>query len=110
MENELLRLCGYAQNAQSLRRIEQVRKNYSRFDDIVRALLDLEPHLRHSGFYLSLQNDFDLIQIRSDMLDEDDFMMLDSDIIVWANEHGIELQEELDRISILGFTDRESEG
>jgi hypothetical protein len=103
MQNELLRLCGYGQNAQSLRRVEQIRKNYSHFDEIVRALLDLEPFLRRSGFYLSLQNDFDLIQIRNDLLEEDDFIMLDSDIIVWANEHNVELQEDLDRISILGF-------
>jgi hypothetical protein len=103
MQNELLRLCGYGQNDQSLRRVEQIRKNYSHFDEIVRALRDLEPFLRRSGFYLSLQNDFDLIQIRNDLLEEDDFIMLDSDIIVWANEHNIELQEDLDRISILGF-------
>jgi hypothetical protein len=107
MENELLRLCGYSQNAQSLQRVDQIRKNYSRFDEVVRALLDLEPFLRRSGFFLSLQNDFDLIQIRNDMLEEDEFIMLDSDIIVWANEHNIELQEDLDRISILGFRGEE---
>lgn len=107
MENELLRLCGYSPNAQSRQRVEQIRKNYSSFDDVVKALLDLEPFLRRSGFFLSLQNDFDLIQIRNDLLEEDDFIMLDSDIIVWANEHNIELQEDMDRISILGFRGEE---
>jgi hypothetical protein len=103
MQNELLRLCGYAPNPKSLERLEQIRKNYSRFDDIVKALLDLEPFLKRSDYYLSLQGDCDMIEIRSTMLEEDEFSMMDSDIIVWANQHGIELQEEFDRISILGF-------
>lgn len=103
MQNELLRLCGYGVNEKALERLGQVRKNYSHFDEIVGALLDLEPFLRHSDYYLSLQNDFDLIQIRNDLLDGDEFMMMDGDIIVWANQHNVELQEDLDRISILGF-------
>lgn len=103
MQEELLRLCGYSPNDKSLERVEQIRKNYSRFDEIVTALLDLEPFLKRSDYYLSLQGDCDMIEIRSTMLDEDSFTMMDSDIIVWANQHGIELQEEFDRISILGF-------
>ncbi len=107
MQEELLRLCGYGKNAQALQRAEQVRKNYSHFDEIVTALKDLEPLLQHSNFYLSLQSDFDLIHIRNDMLDGDEFMMLDSDIIVWANEHNIDLEEGFGYISILGFKNSE---
>ncbi len=103
MDEELLRLCGYAPNTASLERAAQVRKNYSRFDAVVEALRDLEPFLKHSDYYLSLQGDCDMIEIRSTLLDEDAFTLMDSDIIVWANQHGIELQEEFDRISILGF-------
>lgn len=103
MQDELLRLCGYPQNAKSLERVEQIRNNYSRFDEVVKALLDLEPFLKRSDYYLSLEGDCDMIEIRSTMLDEDEFTMMDSDIIVWANQHGVELQEEFDRISILGF-------
>ena len=103
MENELLRLCNYAPNPKSLERVERIRNNYSRFDEIVTALLDLEPFLRHSDFNLSLQGDCDMIEIRNSMVDDEAFMMMDSDIIVWANQHNIELQEEPDRISILGF-------
>jgi hypothetical protein len=103
MQNELLRLCGYGQNTQALERVEQIRKNYSDFNGIVTALKDLEPFLLHSDFYLSLQNDYDLIEIRNDMLADEEFIMMDSDIIVWANEHNVELQEDFDRIAILGF-------
>lgn len=103
MQNELLRICGYGKNSRSLQRAEAVKKNYSRFDEIVKALRDLESFFKHSDYYLSLQNDFDLIEIRNDMLQDEEFVMMDSDIIVWANEHNIELQEDLDRIAILGF-------
>ena len=103
MENELLRLCHYSPNPQSLERVERIKKNYSRFDEIVAALLKLEPFLNHSDFYLSLQGECDMIEIRNSMIDDEEFMMMDSDIIVWANQHNIELQEEPDRISILGF-------
>jgi len=107
MEEELLRLCGYTNNPNSAKRAEAIRKNYSDFDGIVRALLKLEPFLRHSDFYLSLQSDCDMIEIRNGMADDEEFTMGDSEIIVWANQNGIELQEEFDRISILGFKSRE---
>jgi hypothetical protein len=107
MQDELLRLCGYSPNARVLERVEQIQKNYTRFDALVTALKDLEPFLTHSDYYLSLQNDFDQIEIRNGMLDPEDFIMMDSDIIVWANEHEIELQEAFDRIAILGFRDEE---
>ena len=103
MEKELLRLCGYGENADSLALVARVKKNYSKFDEIVKALLDLEPFLQHSDFYLSLLSSRDMIKIKNDMLEDEDFMMLDSDIIVWANQHGIELEEGLDQICILGF-------
>ena len=60
---ELLRLCGYKQNSSSLHRVEQIKKNYSEFDKVVVALLDLESYLEHSDFYLSLKDYFDLIII-----------------------------------------------
>ena len=50
---ELLRLCAYRHNSSSLHRVEQIKKNYSEFDKIVVALLDLESYLQHSDFYLS---------------------------------------------------------
>ena len=91
---ELLRLCGYKQNSSSFQRVEQIKKNYSEFDKIVKALLDLESYLQHSDFYLSLK---------------DEFLMLDGDIVVWANEHNIEFLENPDNVAILGFRHSELE-
>ncbi|MBN2895553.1 MAG: hypothetical protein JXK05_06650 [Campylobacterales bacterium] len=102
-EHKLLRLCGYALNPASIAMENQIRKNYSQFDAIVTALEDLAPILQHSDFYLSLQSSRDLIKIKNDMVDPEDFLVLDADIIVWANEHNIELEEGLDAIAILGF-------
>ena len=106
---ELLRLCGYKQNSSSLHRVEQIKKNYSEFDEIVVALLDLESYLQHSDFYISLKDDFDLIEIRNDLCNEEELLMLDGDIVVWANQHNIEFLENFDNVSILGFKDSESE-
>lgn len=103
MEEKLLRLCGYGNAAASLALVGRIKKNYSRFDDIVKALLELEPFLLHSDYYLSLNSERDMIKIKNDILEEDDFVMMDSDIVVWANEHNIELEEGLDQIYILGF-------
>ena len=100
---ELLRLCDYTQNSSTLRRVEQIKKNYSEFDRVVAALLDLESYLQHSDFYVSLKDDFDLIEIRNDLYNEDELLMLDGDIVVWANQHEIEFLENTDNISILGF-------
>lgn len=100
---DLLRLCGYTQNSSSLHRVEQIKKNYSEFDKVVAALLDLEPYLQHSDFYISLRDDFDLIEIRNDLCSEDELLMLDGDIVVWANQHNIEFLENFDNISVLGF-------
>ena len=100
---ELLRLCGYTQKSSSLHRVEQIKKNYSEFDKVVVALLDLESYLQHSDFYLSLKDDFDLIEIRNDSCDEDELLILDGDIVVWANLHNIEFLENPDNISVLGF-------
>ena len=107
--NELLRLCGYKQNSSSLYRVEQIKKNYSEFDKIVVALLDLESYLQHSDFYLSLKDDFDLIEIRNDLCNEDEFLILDVNIVDWANQHSIEFLENPDNVSILGFKHSESE-
>ncbi|EDZ63580.1 hypothetical protein SMGD1_1471 [Sulfurimonas gotlandica GD1] len=103
---ELLRLCSYTQNSSSLHRVEQIKKNYSEFDKVVEALLDLEPYLQHSDFYISLKDDFDLIEIRNDLCNEDELLMLDVEIVVWANQHNIEFLENLDNVSILGFKHR----
>jgi len=106
---ELLRLCGYKQNTSSLYRVEQIKKNYSEFNEIVVALQDLESYLKHSDFYISLKDDFDLIEIRNDLCDEDELLMLDGDIVVWANEHKIEFLENTDNVAVLGFKDSELE-
>jgi hypothetical protein len=100
---ELLRICGYTQDSHSLDRVEQVKKNYSHFDDIVVALLDLEEFLVHSDFYISLRDDYDLIEIRNDMYSENELIMLDGDIVEWANYHNIDFIENSDNISILGI-------
>jgi len=100
---DLLRLCGYTQNPSSLDRVEQIKKNYSEFDGVVEALLDLEPYIQHSDFYISLKDDFDLIEIRNDSYSEDELLMLDGDIVVWANHHNIEFLENIDNVSVLGF-------
>jgi len=100
---ELLRLCDYTQNSSTLRRVEQIKKNYSEFDRVVVALLDLESYLQHSDFYLSLKDDYDLIEIRNDLYNEDELLMLDGNIVVWANQHDIEFLENTDNVSILGF-------
>ncbi len=107
MEEKLLRMCGYAHDAESLARLERIKKNYSQFDALVAALLDLEPFLQHSDYYLSLLSDRDMIKIKNDLLEGDEFMMMDSDIVVWANQHNIELEEESDKIYILGFKHEE---
>lgn len=99
----LLRLCGYTENSTSLQRLEAIKKNYSEFDKIVDALLDLESYLEHSDFYISLQDDYDLIEIRNDLYNEDELVMLDGEIVVWANLHNIEFIENPDNVSILGF-------
>ena len=103
MEEKLLRLCGYGHDAASLAMAGRIKKNYSQFDDIVKALLDLEPFLLHSDYYLSLNSERDMIKIKNDVLEEEDFVTMDSDVVVWANEHNIELEEGFDQIYILGF-------
>ena len=106
---KLLDMCGYTQNESSLQRIEQIKKNYSEFDKVVEALLDLKLYLQHSDFYMSLKDDYDFIEIRNDLYNEDELLMLDGEIIVWANEHNIEYLENPDNISILGFRHEEYE-
>jgi len=103
MEEELLGLCGYRVDERALEMVRNVKKNYSDFEGIVKALITLRPFLEHSDYYLSLKSDRDMIKIKNDLLDEEDFVMLDSDIVVWANQHEIELEEGLDQICILGF-------
>lgn len=100
---ELLNLCGYVQNESSLQRVEQIKQNYSEFDKIVEALRDLKPYLEHSDFYLSLKDDYDSIEIRNDLYNEEELLMLDGDIVVWAKEHNIDYLENTDNIAILGF-------
>ncbi len=102
-EHRLLKLCGYGASTQSLELEERIRKNYSQFETLLDALEDLQPILKHSDFYLSLLSQRDMIKIKNDMVDPEEFMIVDTDIIVWANEHNIELEEGIDEINILGF-------
>jgi len=103
MKEELLQMCGYANNEKMNAWAERTASNYSQFDEIVIALKDLEEFLSHSSYYLSLQSERDMINIRNDMLEEEEFLAMDAEILVWANEHNIELEEGFDQINILGF-------
>ena len=103
MEHELLKLCGYKDDQRSLDLVTEVKSNYLYFDEVVAALKDLQPFLEHSDYYLSLRSGHHLIKIKNDLLNNDDFLTLDAEILVWANEHNIELQEEPGQISILGL-------
>ncbi len=102
MERELLEMCGYKEDERSLAMVSEIKNNYLSFDKVVMALKDLKPFLDHSNYYLSLRSGHHMIKIKNDMLDQDDFLDLDAEILVWANEHDIELQEEPGQISILG--------
>ena len=102
MEHELLTLCGYKDDQRSLDLVNEVKTNYLNFDGVVKALNDLQPFLEHSDYYLSLRSGHHMIKIKSDSVNPDDFLSLDAEILVWANEHNIELQEEPGQISILG--------
>ena len=102
MEKELLQMCGYRQDDKSLALVNEIKGNYLCFNEVVDALKDLEPFLQHSDFYLSLRSGHHMIKIKNDLLDQDEFLNLDAEIVVWANEHNIELEEEPGQISILG--------
>jgi len=102
MEEELLQMCGYKKDAKSLALVNEIKGNYLCFDEIVVALRDLQPFLKHSDYYLSLRSGHHMIKIKNDILDQDDFLSLDAEIVVWANQHNIELEEEPGQISILG--------
>ena len=102
MEKELLQMCGYKEDEQSLALVNEIKGNYMCFDEVVGALKDLQPFLIHSDYYLSLRSGHHMIKIKNDLLNEEDFLSLDAEIVVWANEHNIELQEEPGQISILG--------
>ena len=102
MEKELLQMCGYKQDEQSLALVNEIKGNYLCFNEVVDALKDLQPFLQHSDFYLSLRSGHHMIKIKNDLLDQDEFLNLDTEIVVWANEHNIELEEEPGQISILG--------
>lgn len=101
--HKLLNICGYGINPESLELESRIIKNYSQYDELLSALEDLQAILQHSDFYLSLRSDRDMIKIKNDMVDTEEFMVVDTDIIVWANEHNIEYEEGLDEICILGF-------
>lgn len=102
MEKELLKMCGYKEDERSLALVQEVKSNYLCFDEVVLALKDLQPFLDHSDYYLSLLSGHHMIKIKNDLLNDEEFIDLDTEIVVWANEHNIELQEELGQISILG--------
>jgi hypothetical protein len=102
MEKELLQMCGYRDDATSLALVNEIKNNYLHFDEVVVALRDLQPFLQHSDYYLSLRSEQHMIKFKNDLLDQDDFLDLDAEIVVWANQHNIELQEDLGKILILG--------
>ena len=102
MEKELLQMCGYKDDEKSLALVNEIKGNYLCFNEVVTALKDLQPFLQHSDFYLSLRSGHHMIKIKNDLLDQDEFLNLDTEIVVWANEHNIELEEEPGQISILG--------
>ena len=102
MEKELLKMCGYKDDERGISLVQEVKSNYMCFDEVVAALKDLQPFLEHSDYYLSLLSGHHMIKIKNDLLDQDDFLSLDGEILVWANEHNIELQEEPGQILILG--------
>jgi hypothetical protein len=102
METELLEMCGYTKDEKGLRLVSEVKSSYFDFDEIVTALKALRPFLDHSDYYLSLRNGQHLITIKNDLLDDEACVALDAEILVWANQHGIELQEEPGQICILG--------
>jgi len=103
MENVLLKMCGYKDDERSQALVQEVKSSYLSFEKIVNDLKDLQSFLDHSDYYLSLRSGHHLIKIKNDLLDQDDFLDLDAEILVWANEHNIELQEEPGQISILGY-------
>ncbi len=102
MEKELLEMCGYKDDEKGRQLVSEVKSNYLHFEKVVEALTDLKPFLDHSDYYLSLRSGHHMIKIKNDLLDQDDFVTLDAEILVWANEHDIELQEEPGQILILG--------
>lgn len=102
MEKELLKMCGYKDDARGMSLVNEVKSNYMCFNEVVDALKDLEPYLDHSDYYLSLLSGQHMIKIKNDLLNQDDLVSLDAEILVWANEHNMELQEEPGQILILG--------
>jgi len=102
MEHELLKMCGYRVDQRSLDLVGEIKSNYLCFDEIVEALRDLQSFLEHSDYYLSLLSGHHMIKIKNDLLNDDDIISLDGEILVWANEHKLELQAEPGQISILG--------
>jgi len=107
MEKELLKICGYKDDERGMSLVQEVKGNYLYFNEIVTALKDLEPYLKHSDYYISLRSGQHMIRIKNDLLSEDDLISLDAEILVWANEHNIELQEEPGEISILGKREKD---
>ncbi len=103
MEKELLRMCGYKEDKKALELVQEIKRNYLLFDELVVALRDIQSFLEHSDYYLSLRSERYMIKFKNDLLNQDDFLALDAEIIVWANEHNIELEEDLGKILILGL-------
>ena len=102
-EHKLLNICGYGINADTVELESRIKKNYSQYEELLNALENLQTILDHSDFYLSLQSERDMIKIKNDMIDDEEYMVVDTDIIVWANEHNIDYEEGLEEICILGF-------
>ncbi len=104
-EHKLLKICGYGINTDTIELESRIKKNYSQYEELLDALESLQVILDRSDFYLSLQSERDMIKIKNDMIDDEEYMVVDTDIIVWANEYKIDYEEGLEEICILGFTD-----
>ena len=103
-EYKLLKICEYGINTNTIELESRIKKNYSQYEELLNALESLQVILDRSDFYLSLQSERDMIKIKNDMVDDEEYMVVDADIIVWANEYKIDYEEGLEEICILGFT------
>jgi len=102
-EHKLLKICEYGINANTIELESRIRKNYSQYEELLTALESLKNILDHSDFYLSLQSERDMIKIKNDMIDDEEYMVVDSRIVDWINEYNIDTEEGLEEICILGF-------
>jgi len=102
-EHKLLKICGYGINTNTIELESRIKRNYSQYEKLLNALESLQVILDRSDFYLSLQSERDMIKIKNDIVEDEEYMVIDTDIIVWANEFKIDYEEGLEEICLLGF-------